>query len=70
MNGVDIKIERVRHGLRQYRVAAVLGITQSELCAVENGRKPISRERAHSIVQTVREMAAQEARERGDERAA
>ncbi|MGH2531565.1 MAG: hypothetical protein ACRDJW_04590 [Thermomicrobiales bacterium] len=59
MNGTDVKVERVRRKVKQYRLAAALGITQSELCAVENGRKPITHDRAITIRNVIRELAAQ-----------
>jgi transcriptional regulator with XRE-family HTH domain len=59
MNGTDIKVERIRRGLRQYRLAAALGIPQSTLCAIENGRKPISHDQALAIRNLIRELAAE-----------
>ena len=40
-DGMELKLHRVRAGLRQYRVAQELGIPPSILCDYENGRKPI-----------------------------
>ena len=55
-----LKIERVRLGLPQYRVAARLGITQSELCALENGRRPMTSERERSVREALSALAVYE----------
>ncbi len=39
MDGIEIKICRIRSGLKQYQVAAFLGITQAELSLIETGRR-------------------------------
>jgi hypothetical protein len=49
MTGLDLKLERVRLGLRQWRVAAELQIPPTVLWAIEAGRKPLTRERAEQI---------------------
>ena len=61
MNGLDLKIERVRRGLKQYRVAAALDIPQSRLSQWENGKQPMTPEQErsafealHRLVQTPR----------------
>ncbi len=59
MDGLDLKLERVRLGLRQYRVAQALGIPQSTLWAIESGRKPIRIDEAERIVRAMRDLAAQ-----------
>ena len=41
MTGLDIKIMRIRVGLRQYRLAAQLGVPQSTLCEIEGGKLPL-----------------------------
>ena len=35
----ELKIQRVRSGIKQYRLAQLVNITQSELSAFETGRK-------------------------------
>jgi len=41
MTGLDVKIMRIRVGLRQYRLAARLGVPQSTLCEIEGEKKPL-----------------------------
>ena len=41
MTGLDVKIMRIRVGLRQYVLAAALGIPQSTLCEIEAGKLPL-----------------------------
>jgi transcriptional regulator with XRE-family HTH domain len=60
MNGTELKIARIRRGLRQYRLAAALGIPQTTLCAIENGQKPITHDRAVAIHNAIRELDARE----------
>ena len=35
-----LKIERVRKGMRQWRLASLVGISQTELSHYETGRRP------------------------------
>jgi len=39
VNGLDIKIARLKAGLRQYDLAARLGIPPSRLSEIESGRR-------------------------------
>lgn len=39
VNGLDIKIARLKVGLRQYDLAARLGIPSSRLSEIESGRR-------------------------------
>lgn len=59
MNGIDIKVERIRLGVRQYRLAAALDIPQATLCAIENGRRPIAHSQAVAIAEILRNLGAQ-----------
>ena len=52
--GPELKIDRVRRGLRQYTVAAAVGMPQTTLCAIENGRRPVSPDEADRIGQAIR----------------
>ena len=58
--GLDLKLRRIRAGVRQYRVAQALGIPASLLCDYENGRRPVPPEQAAAIATTIRAL--------GDER--
>ena len=57
LNGLDIKIERVRLGLRQYRVAGELGIPQTTLSLWESGRKPIPPGQIPRITAAIHQLA-------------
>ena len=41
MTGIDIKIARIRSGLKQYELAAKIGVPQSTLCEIEGEKKPL-----------------------------
>ena len=49
--GLEIKIARLRAGLKQYQLAARLGISSTQLCEIELGRKVLSPELARQITQ-------------------
>jgi len=53
LNGMDLKLRRVRAGLRQCRVAQELGIPPSTLCDYENGRKPVSSRQGQRILEAI-----------------
>ena len=61
-SGIDLKVQRIRAGVRQYRVAQALGIPASKLCDYENGRRPVSHQIADTISKTIKELADQEPR--------
>jgi transcriptional regulator with XRE-family HTH domain len=42
MSGIDLKCERIKANIPQYKLAAQLGITQTELSAYENERRLLS----------------------------
>ena len=58
MNGTDLKIERVRRGLRQYKVAAALDWPQTTLCNIESGRRTVSPEEAERIMNAIRQLSS------------
>jgi transcriptional regulator with XRE-family HTH domain len=58
MTGLDIKIARIRAGLRQYKVAAALGITQTVLSQIENEQRNVSQEQLEQITRAIRVLAA------------
>jgi predicted transcriptional regulator len=41
VQAMELKLLRIRSGLRQYRVAQELGMAPSVLCDYESGRRPI-----------------------------
>jgi DNA-binding transcriptional regulator YiaG len=52
-DGMELKLLRVRAGLRQYRVAQELSIPPSTLCDYENGRKAIPSRQGQRILQAI-----------------
>ncbi len=50
MNGIEIKIARIRKGLLQYEVAAKTGISPNRLSEIETGRREPSAELLNRIV--------------------
>ena len=70
MNGVDLKIARVRSGVRQYRLAAALGVPSTVVWQLESGRRPLSPELADTISQTIKQLAEQEPQKAGGVRSA
>jgi len=66
MTASDLKIARIRAGLRQYRLAAALGISQTALSQIENGQRPVPRERLEAIAEAIRGLAPPAAKESDD----
>ena len=54
MNGLQLKIMRIEAGLRQYEVAAKVGITPPKLCEIEAGRRKPSDELLKRILQAIK----------------
>jgi transcriptional regulator with XRE-family HTH domain len=50
MVGVDIRIARIRAGLKQYVVAAQLGVPQTILSEIETGKRAVSPELLERIL--------------------
>jgi len=44
VKGIDIKLARIKSGIRQYDLAARLGISPSRLSEIESGRREPSQE--------------------------
>lgn len=42
MRGLELKLRRIKTGLKQYEVAARVGISASRLCEIELGRRKVS----------------------------
>lgn len=53
-NGIELKIARIRMGLKQYELAAKIGIAQTQLCEIEAGRRKPSPELLERILQVVK----------------
>jgi transcriptional regulator with XRE-family HTH domain len=52
-----LKLERIRRGVRQYELAAVLGIPQTTVCAWENGRRPMTPAQERAALEALRVLA-------------
>ena len=63
LTGLDVKIERIRAGVRQYHVAGALRISQTTLSQIENGQKPVTQDRLGEIARTIRDLAPRERQE-------
>ncbi len=59
MIGTDLKLERTRHGVRQYRLAQTLGVPSTTIWAIESNRKPVPLDLAAVITETIRALAAE-----------
>jgi transcriptional regulator with XRE-family HTH domain len=56
----DLKLERIRRGVRQYHLAAALRVPQTTLCAWENGRRPMTPEQERAAFDALHTLAATE----------
>lgn len=54
MKGVEIKIARIRAGLRQYEVAMSVGISPNRLSEIEAGKRRPSPELLELILQVIK----------------
>jgi len=59
--GFEIKLRRMRHGIRQIELAQRLGIAPSTLSLIENGWKPVTDERAQEIASAIDGLASAQA---------
>lgn len=65
MNGLDLKVKRIQAGLRQYHVAAELGIPQTTLSYWENGHRPMPQGMQERILKAIEEL--QQERDRAED---
>ena len=56
MTGIELKLERVRLGLRQWRVAAALGVPATVVWQIESGRRPLSDREADRILSVLHRL--------------
>lgn len=54
-SGLELKIARLMAGLKQYELAAKLGIGTTQLCEIETGRRQPSPELVKQIKQLIDE---------------
>ena len=57
IDGLDLKVRRVRAGLRQFEVATAAGLSPSVLSMMENGRRPLPAEQAAAILAAIGRLA-------------
>lgn len=48
--GLELKIARLRAGMKQYTLAAKVGIASTQLCEIETGRRDVSPELLERIL--------------------
>jgi transcriptional regulator with XRE-family HTH domain len=53
MEAIELKIKRLRSGLKQYELAAKLGISPTQLCEIELGRRKPSPELLQHILEII-----------------
>lgn len=58
MQGIDIRIARIRQGLRQEDLAQMVGITQETLSRIERGKLPASAATMRRIETAIEEVSA------------
>ena len=63
--GMELRLLRIRAGLRQYRVAQELGIPPSVLCDYENGRRPVPAHQRERILAAIERLSLAGGFERG-----
>lgn len=59
-SGLELKIARLRASLKQYELAAKLGISTTQLCEIETRRRQPSPELAEKIRRVLQELQAEE----------
>ncbi|MFC1956617.1 helix-turn-helix domain-containing protein [Chloroflexota bacterium] len=52
-NGLVLKISRLRAGLKQYELAAKVGIAPTQLCEIETGRREASPDMLERILKVI-----------------
>jgi len=51
--GLELKIARLRAGLKQYELAAKVGIAPTQLCEIETGRRELGPELLERILRVI-----------------
>ena len=59
VSGLELKIGRLKARLKQYELAAMLGISTTQLCEIETGRRQPSPELAEKMKQVLQELQAE-----------
>lgn len=63
MDGLELRIARLRGGLRQYELAARVGVTQSKLSQIECGRLRATPQLLERILQVIEEAVSAKTRQ-------
>ena len=58
LSGIELKVLRIRSGVKQYQLAQALGIPASVLSGYENGLRAISPDLAKTMTRAIEELAA------------
>ncbi len=58
MDGLDLKIARLRAGVRGYELAQHVGMTESMVSRIETGRRPANPDELARLVAAVNAIAA------------
>lgn len=58
-SGLELKLRRIRLGLKQYAVANRAGMSQTALCLMESGRAELSPEKVDVVLRAMDEMAGE-----------
>jgi DNA-binding XRE family transcriptional regulator len=53
MQGSEIKISRIKAGLKQYEVAAMVDIPQTTLCEIEANKRPVTPQLLEKILDSI-----------------
>lgn len=53
-NGLGLKIARLRTGLKQYELAAKIGIASTQLCEIETGRREVPPDLLERILEVIK----------------
>jgi len=53
VKGLELKIARVTANVTQAKVAALLGVSQAVLCAIETGRRPVTGSECAAILKAI-----------------
>jgi len=53
MNGLDLKIERIKAHVTQAKVAGLLGVCQAVLYEIESGKRPVREDEVNAIVKAI-----------------
>jgi len=51
--GLELKVARLRAGLKQYELAAKVGIAPTQLCEIETGRRELPPELLNRILRVI-----------------